>query len=89
MRCGSSGDLYPFLPNFRAISPFAPSAFSVISPHIWHSRLGHPGDVILSSLRSSHLIKCNKARNIVCHSCPLGKLIKLTFYDSFNYYYAL
>ncbi|XP_059306170.1 uncharacterized protein LOC132057549 [Lycium ferocissimum] len=26
-RCESSGDLYPFFPNFRAISPFAPSRF--------------------------------------------------------------
>ena len=56
VRCNSSGDLYPFLTDRQVFSSFTPSAFSVISPSVWHSRLGHPGNAILNSLLSSNSI---------------------------------
>ena len=82
MRCESSGDLYPFTSTTQAIQTTTPSVFAVLSSNVWHSRLGHPGDVVLNSLRSNNLIECNKTRDFFCPSCPLGKLIKLPFYDS-------
>ena len=36
----------------------------------------------MDSLYSSGLIKCNKDPSIVCHSCPLGKHVRLSFIDS-------
>lgn len=85
LRCESTGELYPFTTKNRAISSSAPSAFTIISPSIWHSRLGHPGDAILSTLRQNNFISCNKARNLFCSSCPLGKFVKLPFYDSLSF----
>ncbi|KAL2940317.1 Retrovirus-related Pol polyprotein from transposon RE1 [Bienertia sinuspersici] len=85
VRCNSSGDLYPFLTDRHVPSYTTPSAFAVVSPSLWHSRLGHPGNAILSSLRSSNFIKCNKASKDVCHSRPLGKLIKTPFTDSLSH----
>ncbi|KAL2902682.1 Retrovirus-related Pol polyprotein from transposon RE2 [Bienertia sinuspersici] len=79
MRCERSGELYPFTTNFQAISSPTPS-YAAISSSVWHSRLGHSRDAILSSLRHNNLITCNNTRNTVCHSCPLGKLVKLPFY---------
>lgn len=52
---------------------------------MWHSRLGHPGNAILSSLRSNHLIECNKARNSFFQICPLEKHVKLPFNDSCSF----
>lgn len=60
MRCESSGELYPLTTTFRAIPSSSPLTFAVLSPHVWHFRLGHPGDVILSTLRRSNSIDCNK-----------------------------
>ncbi|WVZ17679.1 hypothetical protein V8G54_010661 [Vigna mungo] len=48
MRCNSSGDLYPIPSKDQAISsPTFPSALTVLSPNLWHNRLGHPGPTIL------------------------------------------
>ncbi|KAL2894569.1 Retrovirus-related Pol polyprotein from transposon RE2 [Bienertia sinuspersici] len=85
VRCNSSGDLYPFFSDRQVISSSTPLAFAVVSPSVWHSRLGHPGNAILSTLRSSNLIQCNKESKHVCHSCPLGKLIKMSFYNSLSH----
>ena len=59
----SHEDLYPLTSSTGAtISSSSPSAFTTLSPIIWHSRLGHPRDVILNSLRSYKIIDCNKTR---------------------------
>ncbi|KAL2906525.1 Retrovirus-related Pol polyprotein from transposon RE1 [Bienertia sinuspersici] len=84
MRYESSGDLYPFTNDFRAISSSTPSTYAAISSSIWHSRLGHPGGAILSSLHNNNLIVYNKARHNFCHSCPLGKMVKLPFNNSLS-----
>ena len=85
LRCNSTGDLYPVTTRPPiGISPL--STFTVLSPELWHSRLGHPGAPVLSSFRKNNLIVCNEFQdNFVCHSCPLGKQVKLPFYDSFSY----
>jgi histone deacetylase 1/2 len=49
--------------------------------------LGHPGEQILSSLRKNKFIECNTLSSLhsnFCHSCPLGKHIKLPFTSSLN-----
>jgi len=85
LRCNSSGDLYPVTTR-PPIGITPPSTFTVLSPELWHSRLGHPGGPVLSSLRKNNLIVYNEFRdNFVCHSCPLGKQVKLPFYDSLSY----
>ena len=66
--------------DVKARVTFTHSVFSVISPTVWHSRLGHPGNVIFNYLRSNHFIACNNARDSSCPS--LGKSVKLPFYDS-------
>ena len=83
LRSNSTGDLYPFQSTHGAsISSSTSLAFSVLSSRIWQSRLGHPGNAILNSLSSSNSTKCNKNSSFVCHSCPLGKHVKLPFVNS-------
>ena len=52
---------------------------------LWHTRLGHPGDVVLRSLNSKNFINYNKACKTFCSSCPLGKHSKLPFSDSMSH----
>ncbi|GJZ23302.1 ribonuclease H-like domain-containing protein [Tanacetum coccineum] len=67
LRCDSSGDLYPVTKPSTV-----PTAFVSTSSSTWHQRLGHPGDDVLRSLSSRHLISCNKERSPhVCHACQL------------------
>ena len=83
LRFNSTGDLYPFqLTDGATIPSLISSAFSALSSSIWHSRLGHPENAILNSLYSSNSIKCKNSPSFVCHSCPLGKHIKLPFVHS-------
>ncbi|KAL9239100.1 hypothetical protein vseg_013451 [Gypsophila vaccaria] len=80
MRCNSRGDLYPLSP-FAA--PKSSIALSAVAPSLWHSRLGHPGPPVLSILRNSNSIQCNKIPNTKhCHACELGKYTKLPFIPS-------
>ena len=80
LRSNSTGDLYPFHSTHGATIPSSPhSAF--LSSSIWHSRLGHPGNDILHSL-SSNSIQCNETQSFVCHSCPLGKHVRLASVNS-------
>jgi len=79
MRCESRGDLYPITTS-QAISP---STFAALAPSLWHARLGHPGAPVVDSLRKNKFIECNKASGShICHSCSLGKHIKLSFVSS-------
>lgn len=50
-------------------------------------RLGHPEAPVLDSIRQNKLIKCNKIlhwNSSFCHSCRLGKHVKLPFINSHN-----
>jgi hypothetical protein len=81
MRCESKGDLYPITTNTTSTNKVKPtSSFAALSYSIWHDRLGHPGEPVLNSLRQNKLIECNspsKLHSHFCHSCPLGKHVKL------------
>jgi transposase InsO family protein len=85
MRCESQGDLYPITNHITTSKSQHPSTFAALSSSIWHNRLGHPGDHVLSFLSKNKLIECNKSSQLhsqFCHSCPLGKHIKLPFANS-------
>ena len=81
MRCESWGELYPITkPTNPATSP---STFAALAPSLWHDRLGHPGAPVLNSLGKNKLIECNQIKDsCICHSCSLGKHVKLPFYAS-------
>jgi len=87
MRCSSSGDLYPIpTSQQKAATPSPPSAFAASSTELWHCRLGHPGAPVLNSLHRNKFLSCNKFRDdFFCQSCPLGKQIKLPFYNSLSF----
>ncbi|GJY99968.1 hypothetical protein Tco_0517398 [Tanacetum coccineum] len=55
LRCDSSGDLYPVTKPSTI-----PAAFVSTSSSSWHQCLDHPGDEVLRSLSSRHLISCKK-----------------------------
>ncbi|XP_074314771.1 uncharacterized protein LOC141650330 [Silene latifolia] len=82
MRCDSRGDLYPLSTNTKSA---APSTFAALAPSLWHSRLGHPGDPIFNIMRKNKLIDCTlNSKQSICHSCPLGKHIRLPFASSIS-----
>ncbi|KAK1421243.1 hypothetical protein QVD17_23430 [Tagetes erecta] len=83
LRCNSSGDLYPLTTNFIK-HPTKPTALVGITQDRWHQRLGHPGNSLLHSLKSSSSINFSKPNNTLCQSCVFGKSVKLPFYDSMN-----
>ncbi|GJW56707.1 ribonuclease H-like domain-containing protein [Tanacetum coccineum] len=77
LRCDSTGDLYPV----TAPSPI-PHAF-LVSQHMWHQRLRHPGGEVLLRFVSSNFISYNKEKPLVlCHACQLGKHVMLPFVSS-------
>ena len=82
MRYNSSSDLYISTRQNTTILP--PFAFAASSTKLWHSCLGHPWAPILNSFYRNKLFLCNKFQNVFfCHSYPLGKQMKLPFYNSF------
>ena len=74
LRCNSAGDLYT-LPA----APPAPQAHLAISTDLWHHRLGHSGSSTIDILRNNKSIQCNRVANTLCHSCHLGKHVRLPF----------
>ena len=85
-RCNSVGHLYPI---FSAPSSSSSSAFAALSSEVWHNRLGHPGDQVLSFLRSNNLIQCNNNTTLsICHGCQLDKHYRLPFSISTTKTYA-
>jgi len=85
MRCESQGELYPIATTNKVVSP---TSFGALSSSIWHDRLGHPGAPVLYSLRQNKLIKCNKIpylNSSYCHSCLLGKHVKLPLINSHHF----
>ncbi|GJY36293.1 ribonuclease H-like domain-containing protein [Tanacetum coccineum] len=77
LRCDITGDLY------QATTPsHIPYAF-LVSQHMWHQRLGHPGGEVLRRLVSSNFISYNKEKPpVLCHACQLGKHVRLSFVSS-------
>lgn len=87
MRCESQGNLYPITNRMTKNKAKHPSTFASLSPSIWHNRLGHPGEHVLSFLHKYKLVECNNSSKLhshFCNSCPLGKHIKLPFTNSLN-----
>ena len=85
-RCNSVGNLYPVS---STSSSHSSSAFAAISSEVWHNRLGHPGDQVLSFLRNNDFIRCNNYKTLsVCHGCQLGKHCRLPFSASVTKTYA-
>jgi hypothetical protein len=77
-RCDNAGDLYPLqLPSPRSFT-----ATMVPSVDLWHQRLGHPGAPSLSQVLESFDYSCNKSEAHSCHSCKLGKHVRLPFHSS-------
>jgi hypothetical protein len=76
LRCNSDGDLYTIPP---ATTTTPPHAGLVVSCTVWHHHLGHPGSAILDNLRNNSSIICNKGAHTLCHSCQLGKHVRLPF----------
>jgi hypothetical protein len=52
------------------------------STSLWHRHLGHPGPAVLASLRKNNLISCNEVDASLCHTCQLGKHVRLPFNTS-------
>jgi hypothetical protein len=72
VRCDSSGTLYPLqLPT---------SALLASTSSLWH-----PGHEVLSKLAHSSAISCNKrVRDSLCHTCQLGRHVRLPFHASLS-----
>ncbi|GJR17611.1 hybrid signal transduction histidine kinase M [Tanacetum coccineum] len=76
----TKGDLYPVTKPSTL-----PVTFVSTSPTTWHQRLGHPGDEVLHSLNSRHLIFYNKEKSThVCHACQLDQNWCNAMYDEYN-----
>jgi hypothetical protein len=75
LRCDSTGDLY----TFPATTAASPLATLTITTTIWHARLGHPAPSVIDTLRNNSFITCNKVAQSLCHSCQLGKHVRLPF----------
>nr|GEU64064.1 ribonuclease H-like domain-containing protein [Tanacetum cinerariifolium] len=68
LRCDSTGDLYP------VTHPSPISHAFLVSQHMWHQRLGHPGGDVLCRLVSNNVISCNNEKPpVLCQACQLGK----------------
>ncbi|KAK9060337.1 hypothetical protein SSX86_021041 [Deinandra increscens subsp. villosa] len=88
LQCDSQGDLYPL-----TIQPVnyshSPSAFATVSQDLWHNRLGHPGQDLLSYLNKNNSIACNRIKSKhLCSSCVFGKHIRLPFNKSTSYTFS-
>ncbi|GKC29879.1 ribonuclease H-like domain-containing protein [Tanacetum coccineum] len=77
LRCDSTGGLY-LVTHPSSI----PRAF-LVSQHMWHQRLGHPGGDVLRRLVANNVISCNNEKlPVLCHAFQLGKHVRLPFVSS-------
>jgi hypothetical protein len=76
----SSGDLY----SLHGVPAAVPPTSMVASVDFWHRRLGHPNNVVLSSLLSEFSLPCNRFSHnpSLCESCQLGQHVRLPFNSS-------
>jgi transposase InsO family protein len=79
LHCNSVVDLYTF--PAAATSPTAHANLAVSST-IWHHRLGLPVATAIDMLQKFSSISCNKVDHTLCHSCQLGKHVRLPFSQS-------
>lgn len=81
LRYDSDGDLYTIHNITSAAASHA--LLSTIAPsEVWHHRLGHLGRDVMTSLQNSSFISCNKAVTSTCHTCRIGKHVRLPFSSS-------
>ncbi|CAH9146518.1 unnamed protein product, partial [Cuscuta epithymum] len=71
---------YPFTVSSSPLALFTSSA----PGSVWHKRLGHCGDSILSTLRRTHSLFSSTNIRHLCTSCRLGKSHRLPFQDVFH-----
>jgi hypothetical protein len=79
-RCNSSGDLNPL--SISLTSTTTPQVLlTSASSQLWHRRLGHISHDALRHLTSSSSISCNKGSTApdICHTCQLGRHVRLPF----------
>lgn len=77
----SNLSLYSLPSSMPSHDPIAYLGVRVAGP-VWHSCLGHPSSPILKSLLSTNKLSIDGTKtfnNFTCHSCPLGKSVKLPF----------
>jgi hypothetical protein len=85
VRSNSIGPLYMMrLPGSITSYSSTVNALTVVAPVTWHRRLGHPGLDTLSSLSKSSFNNCTSNKHDLCHTCQLGKHIRLHFSSSSN-----
>jgi hypothetical protein len=90
IRSNSTGPLYTLYlprsttPSVGAMAALAatPHALATVAPTTWHRRLDHPGPDVLSSLSRPSFIHCTSNKHEFCHTCQLGKHIRLPFHSS-------
>jgi hypothetical protein len=78
LRCDSSGELYPLRANSTTHQSFAVDTSSAL----WHTRLGHLSNSLLSTLLRSFPFSCSRLDHHSCHACRLGKHVRLPFASS-------
>ncbi|GKB13636.1 ribonuclease H-like domain-containing protein [Tanacetum coccineum] len=76
LRCDSTSDLYPVTKPSTI-----PHAF-LTSEYMWHQRLGHPGSEVLRRILSNNSISYKEKPPVLCHTCQLGKHVRLSFVRS-------
>lgn len=59
-RCEISGELYPVAQAQSTRATYLATSLVIVSPDIWHSRLGHPGAPLFSLLQSKNIIRRDK-----------------------------
>ena len=82
--CGPRKDGLNSMNIHRQISTTKSRLFAFLGAQfavqLWHSRLGHPASAIASELLSNKFLPTTGFCCLLfCHSCPLGKISKLSF----------
>ncbi|CAH9075161.1 unnamed protein product [Cuscuta europaea] len=80
LQASNRDSVYPFKATQSTSSSLALKTTLVSNP-VWHKRLGHCGDDVLSSLRKYNLISSTSTFSHDCVSCKLGKFHRLPFHD--------
>ncbi|RVW27075.1 Retrovirus-related Pol polyprotein from transposon RE1 [Vitis vinifera] len=69
---------FPHLTDDAPIVFYTPTMLNITSS-LWHSRLGHPTDDILTKALNSFNIAYQRNKRAVCSACPVAKSHKLPF----------
>jgi hypothetical protein len=71
-----------YTPTHRRLHHPIPHARLAVSSILWHHCLDHPGPTVIDTLRNNSSIVYNKVAHTLCHSCQLGKHVRLPFSSS-------